>query len=133
MENIYFQKPYVTVGFDKTTQAVCVMHHVPQTSSEFRLTILKGIECFKQHMREGDSLSWLSDTRKQGALSQEDILWCSELLKKECIKLQKMALVMPQSLFGTLTMEQFVNQNNQKGIANRVFASVNQAKGWLLA
>ncbi len=131
METIYFQKTYATVGYDKATQSVCVMHHGPQTSSEFRLTIKKGIECFKLHLLDDKPVSWLSDTRKQGALSQEDLFWCSELMKKECIQLQKMAVVMPQSLFGIHTIEQLMLLNQRKGIANRLFPSVEKAKSWL--
>lgn len=132
MENIYFQQSYATVGFDKQTQAVCVQHHGPQTSREFRLTIKKGVECWKAHLKEGIVLRWLADTRKHGALSPDDLAWCSELLRNECRQMHKMAFVTPQNLFGNQSIQQLAKLNRSRGISNQLFATVEKAKSWLL-
>jgi hypothetical protein len=82
-------------------------------------------------MREGKPLRWLADARKHGALSSEDVAWCSELLKNECRQLHKMAFVMPQNLFGNQCIQQLAQLNQRRGMSNQLFTTVEKAKTWL--
>lgn len=127
----YLDQPYVTVSLDETVPSVFVNHHSYQTSEEFRLTINSGIQCFNENKANNPKLGWLGDTRKQGALSDEDLKWCGETMAAQCVGLKKVALVIPEDIFGQLSISEFVDTQSGSGMTNKMFSSLEEAKKWI--
>jgi hypothetical protein len=95
----------------------------------FRDAMNKGIEVFQKY----GAHKWLSDDRAETALTPEDLEWGDKEWFPRVAKLgwKYWALVMPEKVVGQLSLKKLVDRYSAKGVATRVFSSIDEAKKWL--
>lgn len=129
----YLNNSNVYVGFDESIPAVSVRHNGFQTTEEFRATINAGIKAFQENVGTYPKAGWLADTRKQEALSEEDLAWCNEAIASGCPQLRRIALVIPEVVFGQLSIETFaeISSTDPNVMTSKLFPSTEEAVAWL--
>jgi len=76
-------------------------------------------------------MDWLADTRNQGAIPDADLKWYGEDINAKGEGLKKIALAIPEDVFGQMSMSEFDDIYYTHQITNKMFADLNEAKSWL--
>lgn len=109
-----------------------ILHHEMHQfffGKAFRDALNKGVEVFEQY----GAKKWLSDDRKQTAVSKEDLEWGDKDWFPRLAKLgwKYWAIVAPEKVVGQLTLKRLADAYSARGVTTRMFTSVEEAMKWL--
>jgi hypothetical protein len=121
---------YATLVYYPDTKIVHHTFHQQIGGERFREVLNKGAETLEKYK----ATKWLSDDRKNSALSKEDTEWSKTNWFPRSIKAgwKYWALVVPQDILGQLNMKEFVDSYFEQGLRIMVFSKPEEAKQWLI-
>jgi hypothetical protein len=95
----------------------------------FREALNKGVDVFRQH----HATKWLSDDRKNAALSRADTEWAIGDWFPRVLKAgwKYWAIVLPENVIGQMNMKLFIENYSKQGVTTRVFSDPDDAMKWL--
>lgn len=127
--NIVFQNEDATLMYHDTDKIVHHEFHRPIASETFRQVLNMGVDIFKNH----EATKWLSDDRKNGALSDDDSTWAKTDWFPRVLGAgwKFWALVVPEDIMARMNLVQFVSPYMEMGLMVRVFTKPEDALGWL--
>jgi hypothetical protein len=112
--------------------ATGIVHHEIRRfihDQEFRDLLAKGAEVF----RERHATKWLSDDRKNGALSKEDAEWAETVWRPPMLAAgwRAWAMVPPESVVGHMDISRYTAAIAALGLKVRSFSDPVAALAWL--
>ena len=121
---------YATLIYDMDKKIVHHTFHQPIGGDKFREVLNRGAETLENY----GASKWLSDDRKNSALSAEDTEWSKTNWFPRSIKAgwKYWAIVVPQNVLGQMNMKEFVDSYFQQGLRIMVFSKLDEAKQWLI-
>lgn len=120
---------FVSMWFHSDKRILHHEFHKYLWGDTFREALNKGLEVFLQH----GANKWLSDDRKNAALSQADTDWAMNDWFPRVLKAgwKYWAIVLPDNVIGQMNMKRFISNYSKQGIAVRVFNDPAAAMTWL--
>lgn len=120
---------YATLEYHPDTKIVHHIFHKPIGDEKFREVLNTGAETLKKY----GAAKWLSDDRKNMALSPEDTEWSKKDWFPRAVESgwKYWALVVPQNILGKMNMKEFVDEYFEKGLRIMVFSNPEDAMQWL--
>ncbi|MEL6309849.1 MAG: hypothetical protein AAFR81_21015 [Chloroflexota bacterium] len=120
----------VVLNYDAVNGIVHHQFQKPVDSQTFRETLTVGAEL----LIANNATKWLSDDRKNSALSDADSAWAIDEWAPQMIKhgWQHWALVVPEDAAGRQSLVNHVFSYTQRGLNVRVFTDADQALAWLI-
>jgi len=120
---------YVTLWYHPDNRIVHHLFHKFIYGQEFRQTLERGLEIFKQYGAQ----KWLSDDRKNSALPTADSEWgINDWFPRVFDSGWKFwAIVMPDKAVGQLNMKRFIDIYAEKGLTIQIFDDPDEALKWL--
>ena len=111
-----------------------IVHHTIHKfifGEPFRNLMTKGADVYI----EQGCTKWLSDDRKNSALSEEDIQWGQENWENRILDAgwKYWALVMPEKVIGQMNMKRIADRYDGMGVTVQVFSDPDEAMSWLEA
>ncbi len=96
---------------------------------ELRALFLKGLE----QLRENGARKWVSDHRKNGAISRDDAEWISGTWEPAALDAgwRCWALLQPESIPGRMNIRRFLARGRAIGLVVEVFDSPEVALAWI--
>ncbi|HYF02632.1 MAG TPA: hypothetical protein VEC36_04605 [Patescibacteria group bacterium] len=130
---IYWEDSFARVTFERDVPAVMIQWLSYATSQQFRTAIKKELEAYEHFLREHKKLHWIAETTRMIGVGHEDIEWVASELNPRMYKagLRYMAVVLPQSAFAKMSVDDYVQFTDQKQIEIRNFGNLSDAKSWL--
>jgi hypothetical protein len=109
-----------------------IIHHTflkPIGNEKFREVLNTGADTMKKY----GATKWLSDDRKNMALSPEDTDWSKKNWFPRALESgwKFWALVVPQDILARMNMKEFVDEYYEKGLRIMVFNNPEDALQWL--
>jgi hypothetical protein len=109
-----------------------IVHHELKRfvrGDEFRQVLDLGLEEFRKH----GATKWLSDDRKNGALTPADAEWATTDWAPRVIAAgwRSWAVVMPEKVAGQMNMRRWIDFYAEKGVTVRVFEEPDEGLAWL--
>ena len=109
-----------------------ILHHQMHKficGQPFRDALMKGADVFQKYGAQ----KWLSDDRAIPSLAKEDLEWGDTVWFPRVAKLgwKYWAIVMPEKVIGQVMLKKLMDSYLQRGVAAKMFASVEEAKKWL--
>lgn len=109
-----------------------IVHHQMHRhlyGEELRTLFLKGLETLQAH----GAHKWVSDDRKNGAISREDAEWISGTWEPAALDAgwRYWALVQPESIPGQMNIRRFLSRGRSAGLLVRVFDTPGAALAWI--
>ncbi len=128
-EKLIMENPYVSLVYDDTNHIVYHTVLQPVTGEPLRQILNAGVELLKKHK----SSKWLSDDRKNGPLSEDDVRYGSQDWgpRAAAAGWKYWALVVPESLAGRDVMSDLINTYFEMGVRVAIFSKLDEAKAWL--
>jgi hypothetical protein len=127
---ILIENEYATLEYHPDAKIIHHTFHKPIGKDKFREVLNTGADSLKKY----GATKWLSDDRKNMALSPEDTEWSkTEWFPRALANGWKSwALVVPQDFLARMNMKEFVDQYYEKGLRIMVFNNPEDAMKWLL-
>lgn len=109
-----------------------IVHHEIKRfiyGQEFRGLLSRGAEVLKQH----HATKWLSDDRRNGALSKEDAEWAEGVWRPDVLAAgwKVWAMVPPESVLGHMDISRYTAAIAALGLKVRTFSDPVAALAWL--
>lgn len=103
--------------------------HKPISGQPFRDALLAGAKA----LRENGATKWLSDDRRNGPLTAEDIEWSVNEWQAPTIGAgwKYWAVVVPEELVAAGSLTSTINSLFEKGLRMMVFSKLEAAQAWL--
>ncbi len=108
-----------------------VVEYMP--SPEFRLFMMAGLDLLTEKIDLLGNVAWIADIRKTEIYDQEDIEWALGWNKKAYeAGLRYMAMIMPESMFATLNVQEYMEERKRKSdtLVVKQFGDLDSAKEW---
>lgn len=123
------ENKYLTLWYHPDTKIVHHKFHRFVYGDRFREGLTAGVSLLKKH----SCRKWLSDDRKNAALSPEDVDWCMAEFFPQAIKAgwKYWAIIMPEKVIGQLNMKRFIKTYSEMGLTVKVFVTPDKAMTWL--
>lgn len=123
------ENDYLTVWYHNESRIVHHQFNKFVYGDRFREGLNTGVSLLKKHACH----KWLSDDRKNSALSPEDVEWCMTDFFPRAIKAgwKYWAIIMPQKVIGQLNMKRFIETYSDMGLTVKVFSDPDKAMSWL--
>ena len=120
---------FATLWFYPGRKIVRHVFHQFIHGAEFRNVLDKGVEIFQ---KEG-AQKWLSDDRKNSALSPDDERWSMEDWFPRVLAAgwKYWAVVMPDKVTGQMNMNRMMKRYIDEGLTVKVFSDPDEALKWL--
>ena len=102
-------------------------------SPEFRLFMMAGLDLLTEKIDLLGNVAWIADIRKTEIYDQEDIEWALGWNKKAYeAGLRYMAMIMPESMFATLNVQEYMEERKRKSdtLVVKQFGDLDSAKEW---
>jgi hypothetical protein len=127
---IILDTPGATLWYYPATRLVHHEIHRYIFGKEFRDLLLKGTEVLRQNR----GTRWLSDDRKNGALSKDDGQWTVDVWLPPTLAAgwKAWAMVQPESVIGQMNIKKFTDGMLARGLKVQVFADPAPAMAWLV-
>lgn len=95
----------------------------------FREALMSGTEAMIRH----GAIGWLSDDRRNAAISPDDEIWGREVWfpRTRAAGWQYWAVVLPESQVGRMNVDRQVDAYLAMGITAQKFTDVDRAMGWI--
>jgi hypothetical protein len=86
-----------------------------------------------EQMKKTGAQKWLSDDRKNNALSPEDGEWAQNDWSPRVIKAgwKYWAIVLPEKVMGQMNMRLFIDSYTKVGVTVQIFSNPDEALKWL--
>jgi hypothetical protein len=109
-----------------------IVHHIAKTplyGSEFRDMLSRGAD----YLEKNRATKWLSDDRRNGAISPEDNEWGDSIWAPRVIGagFKYWAIVVPRAATGSLQMRRLCGEFRKRGVTAEVFETPETAMAWL--
>jgi hypothetical protein len=92
-------------------QSPCILNVfvVPQTSAELRFQVEQILKHYREHSTRFPNLGYISDNRRMGAFSPEDIDWATSYFTPTIMGygLRGMAFIVPDDIFAQINIDDF--------------------------
>ncbi|MEZ4670116.1 MAG: hypothetical protein R3E39_19600 [Anaerolineae bacterium] len=120
---------FVTLMYHTESKIVHHVFHQKVEGEEFRNVLNEGLEIFKKY----GAHKWLSDDRKNSALSEEDTTWAKTEWFPKVLEAgwQHWAIVWPDNVMAMLNMKEFIDTYRTFGLRVMVFNKDKPALDWL--
>lgn len=124
----YFEKDYITIGYNKDAHAVVSQWTTPPTSDEFRKA-LDAILAALEHFKTGKQVS---DTTHLGAMHPEDQKWVATDWFEKALKAgySHLAIIVPSDVFTQMSVEDTFS-NVTSPIPYTYFDTMETAIAWI--
>ncbi|HEY9048339.1 MAG TPA: hypothetical protein VIN08_20670, partial [Ohtaekwangia sp.] len=103
-------------------------------SKEFRKQGECGLEQIAQKTKEHGKVAWISDLRRSEIFTDEDVTWANEYWNTNAYThgLQYCALVVPESTFAAINVEEFIEEHErrQDALIIQLFSDIESAEEW---
>jgi hypothetical protein len=126
---IIIDNEYVTLTYYSNTKIVHHEFHQFVHGHHFREALDKGTELLRHHGAQ----KWLSDNRKRGPLTTEDMDWTqNDWFPRTALAGWKYwALVVPEKIVAQMNMARAISAYTEKGITVELFTDPHEAMLWL--
>lgn len=105
-------------------------------SDEFRPFMMKGLDLLTEQIAVHGKVAWIADIRKTEIYDQQDIEWTvmNWNTKVYAIGLRYMAMVMPESTFASVNVDEYMTEREKKSdtLIIKQFGDLETAKKWFL-
>jgi hypothetical protein len=120
---------FVTVGCGPGSGIVHHEMHRFVVSAMFRQALETGLQLMKTHRAS----KWLSDDRRNGAISNDDVAWARKSWRPRAIAagFRTWAMVLPESVVGSMRTRRIVEDARRSGITVEIFDDPAGARSWL--
>ena len=120
---------FVTLWYHPDTKIVHHQFHQFLHGDPFRETLNKGTELLKKY----GAHKWLSDGRKNSALSKEDTDWGKTNWFPRAVEAgwKYWAIVQPEQVLGKMNMKRLAKTYSEQGVTAEFFSDPDDAMAWL--
>ena len=120
---------FVTLWYHPDTKIVHHQFHQFLHGDPFRETLNTGTELLKKYGAQ----KWLSDNRKNTALSKEDTDWGKTDWFPRTVKAgwKFWAIVQPEQVLGQMNMKRLAKTYSEQGVTTEFFSDPDEAMAWL--
>lgn len=128
-KTVILETDYATLWYHPEARIVHHEFHRFIHGDQFRGVLEKGLEIFKQY----GAHKWLSDDRKNSALSKADSEWGLGDWNPRVFASgwKYWAVVMPDKRVGQMNMDWLMRENIKNGLTIKVFEDADEALAWL--
>ncbi|MEM9981124.1 MAG: chorismate lyase [Bacteroidota bacterium] len=121
--------------YDEETSCVIAHFLGYMTSKEFRSFLNEGLKLCIKHKQKGKPIYWLADTRNHSIQSKEDTDWVAHNwnIRALSIGIKHVAFVLPENLFGELSIKNYVKESDriaEDHMVSATFETIDKAKTW---
>lgn len=136
MTKILFEESFIVCYLDANVPVLAHRWKAHPTSENFRSTLIRMIDLFKEIKKEYPHLTWCGDTTHLGVLSLDTQSWLTEKWSTIMVEAEVKyhALVVPKDVFAKFAMNKFKNNldgNHKEEIIICQFADEKSANQWL--
>ena len=126
---IHFDSPYLTVHWNEEGQFVEMEWKKNAEGDDFRTGLNAGLNL----VIEKKAFKWLADLRNLGVVAKEDRIWSNEdwFPRAFAAHIQYMAIVVPQSVFGKLSVNEIMQKVEYKELTVFYLEDIDEARKWL--
>ncbi len=120
---------YVTLWYHPDKKMIHHQFHKFMHGQAFRDALNAGTDAMKKY----GAHKWLSDDRKNSALSKNDLEWAhTQWFPRTVLSGWKYwAIVLPEDIIGQMNMNREAKINSEKGIITAQFDNPDEAMAWL--
>ncbi len=120
---------FVTMVFHEESGIVHHEIHKYVYGEPLRALLTTGTDALEKHR----ATKWLSDDRKNNALSKEDTEWAMHEWSPRTIAAgwKHWAVVLPEKILGQMNMQRFIDAYAEHGVTVRIFTDPVEARAWL--
>ncbi len=120
---------FVTVAYDPEAGIVHHEMHRFVVSAIFRQALDAGLELMRTHRAS----KWLSDDRRNGALSNDDVEWARLDWRPRALAagFRTWAMVLPEVVVGKMRTRRIVEDARRSGLTVEIFDDPVAARRWL--
>ena len=120
---------FVTLWYHPDTKIVHHQFHQFLHGDPFRETLNTGTELLKKYGAQ----KWLSDNRKNTALSKEDTDWGKTDWFPRTVEAgwKYWAIVQPEQVLGKMNMKRLAKTYSEQGVTTEFFSDPDEAMAWL--
>jgi len=129
-DEVYLDKPYLTIRWRSIPQILYAEWKGFATSAEFRAALLTGVRA----IRERHIVGYVSDARMAKLVLPEDEKWARDVWLPQAVDagLKRMAIVTASAGLGKMAYEDAATAMDSHGLSMRTFDSVASATTWAL-
>lgn len=124
---VYFQQPYVEIGWDEANQAVMLVWKGFASLEKHQLVLNKVLELLEQ--KKG--YKFLTDSRNMGAFNKEVEEWIMQdwLPRAKAAHLKVLAYIVPKSAIARVSLRGMEGRTGIQSVAH--FDNIEEAQSWL--
>jgi hypothetical protein len=129
-ETIIVDNEYVTLWYHPEHKVIHHQFHKFTYGEPLREAFTEGAKLMEKY----GAKKWLSDDRKNSALTKEDMEWADTVWRPRVIKAgyKYWALVLPEKIVGQMNLKQIIKQKYANlGITVELFNGPDEAMQWL--
>ena len=125
----FFKESYADITYEQSAGYLKIDWLASPTSREFRTGMNKLIEAMQTY-KTG---KLLTDSRKLGAISEEDQVWSSGewAVRATQVGYEKLAIIISKDIFSKMSVEDIMN-NVSEGVSFQYFENGQSAEVWLV-
>ena len=129
MQEALQNSEYASASYDPATRIVELVWKKDAESEEYR-KIFEDIVSFSNKKK---IKSLLSDMRNQGLVRLDDVKWLEKVILAKAIEygLEKIALVVKESIFSTIYAEAIKKKLSDSPVKIQIFDHIPEARSWL--
>lgn len=118
-DQVIFSEPYGTVLVDASVPCIISQWHTFANKQEFRTLLEAAMAYFDAHSSPIKPWGWIADSRHMGAIPAEVQQWLHVVFNHRITKagLREMSVVVPETIFGQLAVQQYKQNIEQKNTA----------------
>lgn len=136
MTKIVFEESFISCYLNTTVPVLAHRWKAHPSSEDFRSTLIRMINLFKELKKEYPLLTWCGDTTNLGVLSLDTQSWLTEKWSAMMVeaKVTYHALIVPKDVFAKFAMNKFKNNldgHHREQIVINQFADEQSAYHWL--
>lgn len=130
MQDIIHNSNIASASYDKSTRIVELTWKKDAGSDEYREIFMTIVDYSDKHKIK----ALLSDMRNQGLVRLEDVKWLEKEILSRAIDyhLEKIALVIKESIFSTIYADAIKKKLGQSPVKTQIFDDISEAQAWLI-
>ena len=126
---VILDNEYITIKYLPDKKIIYHTVHQPFGGQPLRDALIAGFDALQYYK----VCKWLSDERKNGPMSADDVEWGNKNLNQRAMEVgwKYWALVVPEQIVAAGAMRPAIDILYELGLRMMVFSSVEEASGWL--
>jgi len=126
-----FETPQITIWYHPDTKIVHHQMHQYTHGKDFRDALMVGMDAMRRHR----ATKWLSDDRKNPAMTAEDQQWGTEVWQPLVMKAgwKYWAVCPSKHALGQMRMEKLAEKYSALGVTVKFFEDPDEAMKWLVS